>query len=82
MVHFLYFFFISDIFHLLLSHLYPAADDAELNDNIESLKLKKNSIECGERNEESRIVGGTTAMMNAYPWMARLSYFNRFYCGK
>ncbi|XP_067648311.1 venom protease [Eurosta solidaginis] len=34
---------------------------------------------CGERIDESRIVGGKTAAQ--YPWMARLSYFNRFYCG-
>ncbi|KAG5671026.1 hypothetical protein PVAND_001244 [Polypedilum vanderplanki] len=39
------------------------------------------SCKCGERNDESRIVGGNTAMINSYPWMARLSYFNRFYCG-
>lgn len=36
---------------------------------------------CGERNDESRIVGGQTAGVNEFPWMARLSYFNRFYCG-
>ncbi|XP_046807361.1 venom protease [Lucilia cuprina] len=36
---------------------------------------------CGERNDESRIVGGTTTGVSEYPWMARLSYFNRFYCG-
>nr|CAD7576198.1 unnamed protein product [Timema californicum] len=36
---------------------------------------------CGLSNEESRIVGGQTTQMNEYPWMARLSYFNRFYCG-
>ncbi|XP_036326548.1 venom protease-like [Rhagoletis pomonella] len=36
---------------------------------------------CGERNDESRIVGGQTAGVSEYPWMARLSYFNRFYCG-
>lgn len=39
------------------------------------------SCRCGERNDESRIVGGTTAGVSEYPWMARLSYFNRFYCG-
>ncbi|XP_069702856.1 trypsin-1-like [Periplaneta americana] len=36
---------------------------------------------CGERNDGSRIVGGKPAEMNEFPWMARLSYFNRFYCG-
>lgn len=39
------------------------------------------SFRCGERNDESRIVGGTTTGVSEYPWMARLSYFNRFYCG-
>ena len=36
---------------------------------------------CGERNDASRIVGGQAAGVNEFPWMARLSYFNRFYCG-
>ncbi|GBP15043.1 Phenoloxidase-activating factor 1 [Eumeta japonica] len=36
---------------------------------------------CGENNEESRIVNGVEAKLNQYPWMARLSYFKRFYCG-
>jgi Trypsin len=39
------------------------------------------STGCGERNDDSRIVGGNPAGVNQYPWMARLSYFNRFYCG-
>lgn len=39
------------------------------------------SCKCGERNDESRIVGGDKAKVNEFPWMARLSYFNRFYCG-
>ncbi|XP_076275409.1 venom protease-like [Rhynchophorus ferrugineus] len=36
---------------------------------------------CGERNDNSRIVGGKPTQENEFPWMARLSYFNRFYCG-
>ncbi|KAM0734720.1 Trypsin-7 [Formica fusca] len=36
---------------------------------------------CGLRNEESRIVGGQTTSMNEFPWIARLSYLNKFYCG-
>lgn len=39
------------------------------------------SCKCGERNDETRIVGGEKAKVNEFPWMARLSYFNRFYCG-
>lgn len=36
---------------------------------------------CGESNDESRIVGGTATDAHQFPWMARLSYFRRFYCG-
>ncbi|XP_015172523.1 PREDICTED: transmembrane protease serine 9-like [Polistes dominula] len=36
---------------------------------------------CGLRNDESRIVGGQTTRMNELPWMVRLSYLNKFYCG-
>ncbi|XP_057659341.1 transmembrane protease serine 9-like [Diorhabda carinulata] len=36
---------------------------------------------CGEKNEDSRIIGGRPTNENEFPWMARLSYFNRFYCG-
>ncbi|XP_014253065.1 trypsin-7-like [Cimex lectularius] len=36
---------------------------------------------CGERNDASRIVGGEATLSNEFPWMVRLSYFNRFYCG-
>ncbi|XP_049286361.1 venom protease-like [Anopheles funestus] len=39
------------------------------------------SCRCGERNDASRIVGGQATGVNEFPWMARLSYFNRFYCG-
>nr|XP_018896299.1 PREDICTED: transmembrane protease serine 9-like [Bemisia tabaci] len=35
---------------------------------------------CGIRNDAGRIVGGQETATNEYPWMARLSYFNRFYC--
>ncbi|XP_076238844.1 trypsin-7-like [Calliopsis andreniformis] len=36
---------------------------------------------CGLRNEVSRIVGGETTRVNEFPWIARLSYLNKFYCG-
>ncbi|XP_043470175.1 venom protease-like isoform X1 [Leptopilina heterotoma] len=36
---------------------------------------------CGVRNDETRIVGGQTTQLNEFPWMARLSYLNKFYCG-
>ncbi|XP_052748507.1 transmembrane protease serine 9 [Galleria mellonella] len=39
------------------------------------------TCKCGERNEVSRIVGGEEAGTNEFPWIARLTYFKRFYCG-
>ncbi|XP_068990489.1 transmembrane protease serine 9 [Neodiprion pinetum] len=36
---------------------------------------------CGLRNEASRIVGGQTTKNNEFPWIARLSYLSKFYCG-
>ncbi|KAL0881591.1 hypothetical protein ABMA27_001420 [Loxostege sticticalis] len=39
------------------------------------------TCKCGERNEGPRIVGGEEAGINEFPWMARLTYFKRFYCG-
>lgn len=36
---------------------------------------------CGERNEASRIVGGVETAVNEFPWVVRLSLFNKFYCG-
>ncbi|KAG6462735.1 hypothetical protein O3G_MSEX013433 [Manduca sexta] len=39
------------------------------------------TCKCGERNEASRIVGGHQAGLNEFPWMAKLIYFKRFYCG-
>ncbi|XP_073993114.1 trypsin-7-like isoform X2 [Rhodnius prolixus] len=44
-------------------------------------RLRTCDCVCGERNEASRIVGGVTTESNEFPWMVRLSYFNRFYCG-
>ncbi|XP_047504462.1 trypsin-1-like [Pieris napi] len=39
------------------------------------------NCKCGERNDVSRIVGGTDAAINEFPWIVKLSYFKRFYCG-
>lgn len=36
---------------------------------------------CGERNEEPRVVGGSAASVNAFPWLARLLYHKSFGCG-
>lgn len=32
-------------------------------------------------NKKRRIVGGQETKVNQYPWMALLTYGNRFYCG-
>lgn len=36
---------------------------------------------CGIVNKKNRIVGGQETEVNQYPWMALLTYGNRFYCG-
>lgn len=36
---------------------------------------------CGIANIKKRIVGGHETEVNQYPWMAMLTYGNRFYCG-
>ncbi|XP_059053492.1 trypsin-1-like [Achroia grisella] len=36
---------------------------------------------CGERNENSRIVDGVKTAQNEFPWVLRLTYFDKFYCG-
>ncbi|XP_063244255.1 transmembrane protease serine 9-like [Bacillus rossius redtenbacheri] len=43
--------------------------------------LNRCTCSCGLPNEETRIVGGVTTRQHEYPWMVRLTYFNRFYCG-
>ncbi|CAH0723838.1 unnamed protein product, partial [Brenthis ino] len=40
----------------------------------------KCNCRCGERNEATRIVGGVETAVNEFPWVARLNYFNKFYC--
>ncbi|OWR42804.1 seminal fluid protein CSSFP038 [Danaus plexippus plexippus] len=39
------------------------------------------TCKCGERNEVSRIVGGEEAGVNEFPWVAKMTYFKKFYCG-
>lgn len=43
--------------------------------------MKFSNAACGVTNEDTRIVGGKPTDPNEFPWMVRLSYFNRFYCG-
>lgn len=38
-------------------------------------------VVCGVRNEASRIIGGEETKANEFPWVVRLSYFDKFYCG-
>ncbi|XP_014270372.1 trypsin-7 isoform X2 [Halyomorpha halys] len=44
-------------------------------------EIRKCDCSCGEANVATRIVGGEETDINEFPWMVRLSYFNRFYCG-
>ncbi|XP_026330490.1 polyserase-2-like [Hyposmocoma kahamanoa] len=50
-------------------------------DDEEYKERRKCNCRCGERNEASRIVGGKETAVNEFPWVVRLSYFNKFYCG-
>ncbi|KAL0831995.1 hypothetical protein ABMA28_001495 [Loxostege sticticalis] len=55
---------------------------AESGDNgVKSDDKRSCSCRCGERNEASRIVGGVETAVNEFPWVVRLSYFKKFYCG-
>ncbi|XP_063629952.1 transmembrane protease serine 9-like [Cydia splendana] len=53
----------------------------KIQDDEDYEKIPKCNCRCGERNEASRIVGGVETMVNEFPWMARLTYFQKFYCG-
>ncbi|KAI5646904.1 trypsin domain-containing protein [Phthorimaea operculella] len=50
-------------------------------DEEEYLERRKCNCRCGERNEASRILGGVETAVNEFPWIVRLTYFNKFYCG-
>ncbi|CAD7083715.1 unnamed protein product [Hermetia illucens] len=39
------------------------------------------NCECGQSNQEIRIVGGKPTGVNQYPWMVRLVYDGKFHCG-
>nr|XP_026485598.1 transmembrane protease serine 9-like [Vanessa tameamea] len=70
-------------------HCRDIGDSKEENITISDVpngedKFDKNdgcNCRCGERNEASRIVGGVETAVNEFPWVARLTYFNKFYCG-
>ncbi|XP_061385410.1 transmembrane protease serine 9-like [Danaus plexippus] len=55
--------------------------DQEMLDELYQDSQNRCNCRCGERNEESRIVGGVETSVNEFPWVARLTYFNKFYCG-
>ncbi|XP_045496907.1 transmembrane protease serine 9-like [Colias croceus] len=52
-----------------------------IDESIYEEELHKCNCRCGERNEASRIVGGVESAVNAFPWVVRLTYFKKFYCG-
>ncbi|KPI99989.1 Trypsin-3 [Papilio xuthus] len=58
-------------------HFVNNVEDGENDDDHQFFVFKG----CGERNEASRILGGEETNVNEFPWVARLTYFNKFYCG-
>nr|XP_034828807.1 transmembrane protease serine 9-like [Maniola hyperantus] len=54
---------------------------ATIPEELLSADIDKCNCRCGERNEASRILGGVETGVNEFPWVARLTYFNKFYCG-
>ncbi|KAG7309979.1 hypothetical protein JYU34_004502 [Plutella xylostella] len=53
----------------------------KIEDDPEYAERRKCDCRCGERNEASRIVGGQETGVNEFPWVVRLSYLDKFYCG-
>ncbi|XP_022904920.1 trypsin-1-like [Onthophagus taurus] len=50
-----------------------------INTSTEGVKCEPCS--CGINYKHTRIVGGVVTQVNAYPWVAYLTYNGRFYCG-
>lgn len=50
-------------------------------DTAEPHQLKECTCDCGVSTHETRIVGGHSAALNQYPWVARLVYNGQFHCG-
>ncbi|XP_068622389.1 trypsin-1 isoform X2 [Battus philenor] len=59
----------------------PLLEEQSVEDDEDDTQTKDCSCECNGPNQENRIVGGTPASANRYPWMARIVYDGQFHCG-
>ncbi|XP_014359306.2 trypsin-1 isoform X2 [Papilio machaon] len=60
----------------------PLFDEQSVEEEEEDDSQTKDcSCECNGPNQENRIVGGSPASANRYPWMARIVYDGQFHCG-
>ncbi|KPI99986.1 Trypsin-1 [Papilio xuthus] len=61
----------------------PLFDEQSVEEEEEEddSQTKDCSCECNGPNQENRIVGGSPASANRYPWMARIVYDGQFHCG-
>jgi Trypsin len=59
-----------------------SGNDKQILKGVGQLRSTGESYDCrcGERNDLPRIVGGKATKANEFPWMARLTYLNKFYC--
>merc|ERR1711872_564375 len=59
----------------------PAADNGTfIPDHLELINPRVTSCRCGQKNG-NRIVGGTQASLNEWPWQVALMYGNSQFCG-
>ncbi|XP_045535438.1 polyserase-2 [Papilio machaon] len=65
----------------LLANCLVKGDDPRASEHDPYAERYGCNCRCGERNEASRILGGEETNVNEFPWVARLTYFNKFYCG-
>ncbi|XP_072152014.1 trypsin-1 isoform X2 [Bemisia tabaci] len=63
---------------LLFDELFGVQSVSEDN---EKDTISNCSCNCGQVNQEIRIVGGRPTGVNRYPWLARLVYDGQFHCG-
>ncbi|CAK1579268.1 unnamed protein product [Parnassius mnemosyne] len=59
----------------------PLFEEQSVEDDEDDSQIKNCSCECNGSSQENRIVGGTPASANRYPWMARIVYDGQFHCG-
>ncbi|XP_063926216.1 trypsin-1-like isoform X2 [Zophobas morio] len=65
----------------LTSFLTGGVASLDDDDDDDGGKTKNCTCECGQTNQENRIVGGRPTGINRYPWVARIVYDGHFHCG-